>query len=121
MQFDQKQLFQLARDYPWYLFTGEEISELCNVGELQVRRVRNAPDSPFRYSKCRPEWFTAWMQSHPETEETQSLHVHEQAQACEKCEKAVQESLRLKPTRVKTPAKGRRRSKRLMATTALGD
>lgn len=69
---DQKCLFQTAHDNPWHLFTGEEISMLCNVGEQQVRRARNAPDSPFRSSKCRPEWFIQWMLTHPEIEERES-------------------------------------------------
>jgi hypothetical protein len=115
MQFDQKQLFQIARDYPWYLFTGEEISELCNVGELQVRRVRNSKDSPFRYSKCRPEWLTEWMRTHPETEEPQPSSQADSALACEKCAKVVQENLRTKPARAKKVMSGNRRSKGLAA------
>jgi hypothetical protein len=115
MQFDQKQLVQIARDYPWYLFTGEEISELCNVGELQVRRVRNSKDSPFRYSKCRPEWLTEWMRTHPETEEPQPSSQADSALACEKCAKVVQENLRTKPARAKKVMSGNRRSKGLAA------
>ena len=92
MQFDQKQLFQLARDFPWFLFTGEEISALCNVGEDQVRRVRNSPDSPFRYNKCRPEWFTAWMQDHPESQPAASSPVMS-------CAETVRENPRTKPLR----------------------
>ena len=72
MQLDQKQLFQLAMDHPYFLFTGEQISELCNMGEDLVRLVRNAPDSPFRYNKCRPEWFTEWMRTHPDFQQTES-------------------------------------------------
>ena len=47
MQHDQRQLFEIARDYPWYHFTAEEISVLCNVGEHKVRLARNAKDTRF--------------------------------------------------------------------------
>jgi hypothetical protein len=117
MQFDQKQLFQIARDYPWYLFTGEEISELCNVGEDQVRRVRNAPDSPFRYNKCRPEWFTLWMQGHPESHQSRSLPPVDQPH-CERCAEAVRKNLRMKPLRAKKATRTKRASKRLLAGEA---
>jgi hypothetical protein len=111
MQFDQKQLFGIARDYPWFLFTGEQISELCNVGEDQVRRVRNAPDSPFRYNKCRPEWFTEWMQNHPEFQQPQASPPVNLPH-CERCAEAVRERLQKKPLRAKKNAGTRRASKR---------
>ena len=66
MQHDQKQLHQIAQDYPWYVFTVEEIAILCNVSRDFVSKVRMAPDSPFCLNKCRPEWFTAWMREHPD-------------------------------------------------------
>jgi len=114
MQFDQKQLFQLARDYPWFLFTGEEISELCNVGEDQVRRVRNATDSPFRYNKCRPEWFTEWMQNHPEYQSGKAS-PSAPPPSCERCAEAVRKNLRLKPHRDQKNKKTKRISGRLLA------
>jgi hypothetical protein len=117
MQFDQKQLLQIAMDHPYFLFTGEQISELCNVGEDLVRQVRNAPDSPFRYNKCRPEWFTEWMQTHPEYQQAKSLVAVNQPH-CERCAEAVRENLRTKPVRVKKIPKTTRNSKRLLAGEA---
>jgi len=111
MQFGQKQLFQIARDYPWYLFTGEEISELCNVGEDQVRRVRNAPDSPFRYNKCRPEWFTEWMQLHPETERFQAL-PRLRLTLCKRCVDGKRTQHLTKPLRAKKSTSTIRGAKR---------
>jgi hypothetical protein len=115
MQFDQKQLFQIAMEHPYFLFTGEQISELCNVGEDQVRRVRNAPDSPFRYNKCRPEWFTAWMQCHPEIPSTASFPVAAQPPSCERCAEAVRHYLRMKPLRGKKGTRLKRTAKRFPA------
>jgi hypothetical protein len=66
MQHDQKQLHQIAQDYPWYLFTIEQIAILCNVSRDVVTKARLADDSPFFLNKCRPEWFTEWMRKHPE-------------------------------------------------------
>ena len=66
MQHDQKQLHQIAQDYPWHTFTVEEIAVLCNVSRDVVTRVRVAEDSPFFLNKCRPEWFLQWMREHPE-------------------------------------------------------
>lgn len=114
MQFDQKQLFQIARDYPWFLFTGEQISELCNVGEDQVRRVRNAPDSPFRYNKCRPEWFTEWMRNHSEFQRPLSSPPVNQPH-CERCAVAVRELVQMRPLRAKKATRTKRPSKRLHA------
>jgi hypothetical protein len=65
MQHDQKQLHQIAQDYPWYTFTIEEIALLCNVSRDVVSKVRAAADSPFFLNKSRPEWFTEWMRLHP--------------------------------------------------------
>ena len=65
MQYDQKQLHQIAQDWPWYTFTVEEIALLCNVSRDVVSKVRAATDNPFFLNKCRPEWFTAWMREHP--------------------------------------------------------
>lgn len=95
---DLEKLFHKAEKYSWYLFSGKEIAELCNVGEHQVRRVRNAHDSPFRYNKCRPEWFTLWMQTHPETIDEQTdppTHVD-----CGQCSKCASKQRGIKPTRV---------------------
>jgi hypothetical protein len=61
---DQKQLHQLWRDNPCWMFTGEEICELCNVSQHVVSRVKSLPDSPFFMNKCRPEWFLDWMRTH---------------------------------------------------------
>ncbi len=66
MQHDQKQLHQIAQDYPWYMFTVEEIAQLCNVSRDVVTKVRAAADSPFCLNKCRPEWFAEWMRLHPD-------------------------------------------------------
>ena len=66
MQHDQKQLHQIAQDYPYYLFTVEQIALLCNVSRDVVTRARLANDSPFFLNKCRPEGFTEWMRKHPE-------------------------------------------------------
>ena len=66
MQHDQKQLHQIAQDFPWYLFTVEQIADLCNVSRDVVTKARLADDSPFFLNKCRPEWFTEWMRKHPE-------------------------------------------------------
>ena len=63
---DQKQLHEIALDYPWYMFTGEEIAELCNVSQNVISRVKAMSDSPFFLNKCRPEWFLEWMRNHPE-------------------------------------------------------
>ena len=65
MQFDQKQLFQLAQDNPCWMFTGEEIAELCNVSQDVITRVKATPNNPFFLNKCRPEWFLEWMRQHP--------------------------------------------------------
>jgi hypothetical protein len=66
MQHDQKQLHQIAQDYPWHTFTVEEIAVLCNVSRDVVTRARMADDSPFFLNKCRPEWFLQWMREHPD-------------------------------------------------------
>jgi len=65
MQFDQKQLVELAQTCPWWMFTGEEIAVLCNVSITVVSLVKRETDHPFFLNKCRPEWFTDWMHSHP--------------------------------------------------------
>ncbi len=72
MQHDQKQLHQIAQDYPWHTFTVEEIAILCNVSRDVVTRVRMAKDSPFFLNKCRPEWFLQWMRDHPEFQLTKA-------------------------------------------------
>jgi len=66
MQHDQKQLHELARANPCYMFTVEEIALVCNVSRDVVSKVRAAADSPFFMNKCRPEWFLEWMRGHPE-------------------------------------------------------
>lgn len=66
MQHDQKQLHQIAQDYPWYMFTVEEIALLCNVSRDVVSKVRATTDSPFCLNKSRPEWFAEWMREHPD-------------------------------------------------------
>jgi hypothetical protein len=114
MQFDQKQLLQIAMEHPYFLFTGEQISELCNVGEDLVRQVRNAPDSPFRYNKCRPEWFTDWMQNHPEYQSGKASPAAPPP-SCERCAEAVRKHLRMKPLRNQNNKKTKRISGRLLA------
>lgn len=69
---DQKQLHEIALDYPWYMFTGEEIAELCNVSQNVIWRVKALSDSPFFLNKCRPEWFLEWMRNHPEFQLTKA-------------------------------------------------
>jgi hypothetical protein len=66
MQHDEKQLHQIAQDWPYHVFTVEEIAVLCNVSRDVVSKVRAAKDSPFCLNKCRPEWFTKWMRQHPD-------------------------------------------------------
>ena len=73
MQHDQKQLHQIAQDYPWHTFTVEEIAVLCNVSRDVVSRARMASDSPFFLNKCRPEWFLEWMRNHPEFQLTKAF------------------------------------------------
>ena len=73
MQHDQKQLHQIAQDYPWHTFTVEEIAVLCNVSRDVVSRVRMADDSPFFLNKCRPEWFLEWMREHPDFQLTKGM------------------------------------------------
>ncbi|MEI9997686.1 MAG: hypothetical protein WDO13_00170 [Verrucomicrobiota bacterium] len=88
MQHDQKQLHQIAQDYPWYTFTVEEIALLCNVSRDVVSKVRSATDHPFFLNKCRPEWFTAWMRGHPDFQLTKALTLNAPSQ--ESCMKAGQ-------------------------------
>jgi hypothetical protein len=73
MQHDQKQLHQIAQDYPWFMFTVEEIATLCNVSRDVVSKVRAATDSPFCLNKCRPEWFANWMREHPDFQLTKDF------------------------------------------------
>ena len=73
MQHDQKQLHQIAQDYPWYMFTVEEIALLCNVSRDVVSKVRATTDSPFCLNKCRPEWFAEWMREHPDFQLTKEM------------------------------------------------
>jgi hypothetical protein len=69
---DQKQLHEIARDNPCWMFTGEEICEICNVSQNVVSRVKAHRDSPFFLNKCRPEWFLEWMRKHPEFQLTKA-------------------------------------------------
>jgi hypothetical protein len=64
MQFTREQLLELALKCPWWMFTGEEIAELCNVSITVVSLVRKEPDHPFFLNKSRPEWFIEWTKSH---------------------------------------------------------
>ena len=73
MQHDQKQLHQIAQDYPWHTFTVEEIAVLCNVSRDVVTRVRMANDSPFFLNKCRPESFLQWMREEPDFQLTKDV------------------------------------------------
>jgi hypothetical protein len=86
MQHDQKQLHQIAQDYPWYMFTVEEIALLCNVSRDVVGKVRAAADSPFCLNKCRPEWFAEWMRAHPEFQLTKGTAPEQKAQYVEENE-----------------------------------
>ena len=96
---DQKQLHQIALDYPWYMFTGEEIAELCNVSQNVISRVKAMSDSPFFLNKCRPEWFLEWMRNHPEFQLTKS-RVMETALPCQNA-KRFESEVRSLPIRIK--------------------
>ena len=65
MQQDQKRLHQIAQDDPYYMFTGKEIAELCNLSQNVISGVKTMSDHPFFLNKCRPEWFLEWMRNHP--------------------------------------------------------
>jgi hypothetical protein len=69
---DQKQLHILWKENPCWMFTGEEICEICNVSQNVVSRVKSMSDSPFFLNKCRPEWFLDWMRKHPEFQLTKA-------------------------------------------------
>ena len=75
MQHDEKQLHLIAQDYPWYLFTVEQIALLCNVSRDVVSKARMAQDSPFFLNKCRPEWFADWMRQHPDFQLTKDMEA----------------------------------------------
>ena len=72
MPHNKKPLHQIALDSPYYMFTGEEIAELCNVSQNVISRVKAMPDSPFFLNKCRPEWFLEWMRGHPDFQLTKA-------------------------------------------------
>ena len=87
MQHDQKQLHQIAQDWPYYVFIIEEIALLCNVSRDVVSKVRAAKDNPFFLNKCRPEWFTEWMRQHPDFQLTKaSLQIPDAQSGCMKTE-----------------------------------
>jgi hypothetical protein len=100
---DQKQLHEIALDYPWFMFTGEEIAELCNVSQNVVWRVKTLSDSPFFLNKCRPEWFLEWMRNHPEFQLTKAFSHEPVASSESRVETAVakrsvgMQSKRIKP------------------------
>ncbi len=73
MPLDDKQLHQIAQDYPWFMFTVEEIATLCNVSRDFVSKVRGSADGPFCLNKCRPEWFADWMRAHPDFQLTKEI------------------------------------------------
>ena len=64
MQQDQKRLNQIAQDDPFYMFSGKEIAELCNMSQNVITGVKARADHPFFLNKCRPEWFLEWMRNH---------------------------------------------------------
>ncbi len=72
MPYTHKPLPEIAAEFPWVLFTGEEIAELCRVSQNVVTGVKAKSDSPFRLNKCRPEWFAEWMRTHPEFQLTKT-------------------------------------------------
>jgi len=72
---DQKQLHLLYKENPCWMFTGEEICEICNVSQNVVSRVKAHPDSPFFLNKCRPEWFLKFMRKHPEFQLTKAPNL----------------------------------------------
>ncbi len=73
MPLDEKHLHQIAQDYPWYMFTVEEIATLCNVSRDFVSKVRASADGPFCLNKCRPEWLADWMRAHPDFRLTKEM------------------------------------------------
>ncbi len=85
MLLNLEKLFRFAITNPWYLFTGEQIAELCNVGQHLVTRVRNAQDSPFRNNKCRPEWFIHWIKTHPDSIEGKIISQPHPFASCAHC------------------------------------
>jgi len=97
MQHDERQLFEIARDFPWYHFTAEQISILCNVGEHKVRLARNAKDTPFRLNLCRPEQFAAWMLAHPEYQDLKSAPA-DITEPAEACAASVKKTLQSRPS-----------------------
>jgi hypothetical protein len=73
MQHDQKQLHEIARDNLCYMFTVEEIAELCNLSRDVISKVRAAADGPFFLNKSRPEWVLEWMREHPNFQLTKDV------------------------------------------------
>ena len=72
---DQQQLHLLFKENPCWMFTGEEICEICNVSQNVVSRVKAHPDSPFFLNKTRPEWFLEFMRKHPEFQLTKGSNL----------------------------------------------
>ena len=107
MQPSQRELFELACQYPWYHFTAEGISALCNVGEHKVRFARNAKDTPFRLGLCRPEWFSAWMLNHPEYRDLKSVPIN-LTPSVEACAAFVKQTLRSRPKKMSRKTKRKR-------------
>jgi hypothetical protein len=109
---DQKQLHEIALDYPWYMFTGEEIAELCNVSQNVIWRVKALSDSPFFLNKCRPEWFLEWMRIHPDFQLTKAFSPEPVASSESRIDTAVVErSVGMQSKRIKAPKPiSRRRS-----------
>src|ERR1700678_4394175 len=99
MQHDQKQLHQIAQDYPWYTFTVEEVALLCNVSRDVVDKVRAAADNPFFLNKCRPEWFTEWMRRHPEFQLTKDFASAPNQVVAENPDQALSRVAELKRTK----------------------
>jgi len=105
MQHDQKQLHLIAQDYPWFMFTVEEIALLCNVSRDVVGKVRAAPDSPFCLNKCRPEWFVEWMRTHPDFQLTKASSASPPPRPwCPRCQGNVFEAKSTSKKRTKSLA-----------------
>ena len=58
-----KNLLQLAKDNPWWLFTAEELASLMNLSVSTLEMIKRAPNTPFVTGKTRPENVMRWLSS----------------------------------------------------------
>lgn len=64
MDDETKQLVALAKENPWRLFGCAELAKIMDADGKLITAINKATDTPFIGKKCRPEWVTAWLQSH---------------------------------------------------------